>query len=139
MERTVTVACKPFRMMILQDRRPAGVIGREVDEDTGAAGMHGVHQLAELVQRRRRWIELGKCRIDGIEIGCRKRAAVATHARKSRGHGMDWQQLDDPEPQRADDEVEPGGQGAEGTGGRNHRILMAVKQGDGFQLRRHWP
>ena len=63
-ERAVGLAVEPVGVVGLERGRPAGVIGGEVDEETPAARVDGVHELAELVEGRRLHVKLGACGID---------------------------------------------------------------------------
>ena len=114
-ELSVGGAVKPVRMVRLQGRRPASMVGGEVDEEAPALRMHGADQLAELIERRRVGIEFRHRGVDTEEVGRRKRASIFAHHRIGCGHGEDGQCLDDSETHRVHDEVEPARNLAEGS------------------------
>ena len=95
-ELAVLAAAEPFGMVRLKSARPAGVVRRKVDEETAAAGMHGINQFAELVQRRCGDVEFRHRGIDGVEIGGGERASVLAHYRICGRHGKRRKRLHDP-------------------------------------------
>ncbi len=123
---------QPFGMGGMNKGAPARMIGGDIDEQGGLAGMDGINQFTELFQRggfgvenRQGWIHRG-------EIECCIRAAETAHAGK-RGRGrIDGQQLDDLTAQGADNEIQLSNQIAKGAGRGNDGVLMPVQVLDAF-------
>ena len=103
-ELAVRLTMEPVGMMGLQRRRPACVIRGQVDKHQSLPRMHCAHQLPELVERRRVFVELGHRRVDGQKIGRSERTAVFTHHGIARRDRERRQRLDDPKPHRVHDE-----------------------------------
>ena len=115
MEPSVGLVIEPVRMMSLQGRSPARVIGGKIDEEQSATRMHAVDELTELVKRRRELVELRHRRIDGIEISGGERTAVLAHHRIGRRHRERRQRLDDLEAHLVHDQRQPPRDFAEGA------------------------
>ena len=127
-EAAVVVAAEPLRMLDLQRRGPARVVNRQIQQHQAAARMNPVHQLAELLQRRRPVVELGHGRVDAEVVDRREGTAVAAHPRVGRRGRLHRQQLENAEPQRPHDVRQLPQHVAEAPGGRQHRVLLTVQE-----------
>ena len=126
-EASVALAMEPVWVVGLERRRPAGVIGGKVDEEEPATRMDCVDEFAELVERRRVFIELRHCRIDRKKIERGERAAVFAHHGVRRGHRERRQGLDYPEAHLVHHHGEPPHYLAERTElAREYRVDGAV-------------
>ena len=114
-EAAVGLAAEPFGVVGLERGGPARVVGRQVDEERTALGVHGVDQFAKLVERRRGSVELGHGRINRKEIRGGKGAAVFAHHGVGGRHGERRKRLDDPKAHAVHDVVQPPHDFAEGA------------------------
>ena len=110
MKGAVGIAAKPFRMVVLQPRTPAGVVDGQIQKEPGASQMHGIRQFAELFHRRAAFVEHHQRRINGGEIGGGIRRTEAAEAGVGGGGGIDGQQMQDAAFQGVDDVRHLGGQ-----------------------------
>ena len=106
MEAAVGLAAEPLRVVRLQRGGPARVVRREVDEEPRAARVDRVRELAELVERRRRRVELREAGVHREEVRRGERRAEAAHPRERRRDRMHRQQLHDAEALVEEDRVE---------------------------------
>ncbi len=123
-------AAEPVGVVGEQDRGPAGVIGGDIEEEAGAAGVDGVGQFAELVDRGGAGVEHGKRRVDIEQVTRGKGRAIKPHAGEGGGDGMDREKLDDAKAHHAEDGIEPGDQIAERARGGDDRVVLG-EEGSG--------
>ena len=128
MEGAVLIPDKPFRMVPLQLRSPAGVVDGDIDEEPGAAGMDAIRQFAELLERGGPPIELREGRVHIVEIQRSKRTAIPPHAGMSGGHREGRKQQDNTEAHVADDVIQPRGHGPEGAGGGDYGVACVIQR-----------
>ena len=115
-------------MVGLESGRPAGVVGWQVHEECAALRVYRVGKLAELVERRGVRVELRACGIDGEEVRCGKRAAVAAHARERGRHREDWQELDDAKAHVVHDVPKLASDVAERTRWRDDAVALGIEE-----------
>ena len=123
---------KPFRMIYLNFRRPAGMIDRNINKNPGIAGVDSINQLHELLHRRGFDVKFGIRRIDVEKIQRRERTAETSHPGISCRFGVDGQQLDDPASQLLSNKIKIADHLPESAGRRNHGVTFFVKQADRF-------
>ena len=100
-EASVGFVAEPFWMVGLERRRPACVVGGKVDEEESLPRMHRAYELLELVEGRRRFVELRHRRIDREEIRRGEWTSVLAHHGVCSRHRERRQGLDDAKAHRA--------------------------------------
>ena len=123
-------------MVGLERGRPTGVVGGKVDEETPAARVNGVRELAELVEGRRLHVELGACGVDAEEVGGGERTPLLPHHAVGDGHGERREGLHDREAHLPHDRVETAHNLAEGSElAHEHSVdRVCATRGGGFDL-----
>ena len=129
MEAAVGLAAEPFRVVRLQRGGPARVVRREVDEEPRAARVDRVRELAELVERRRRRVELREAGVHREEVRRGERRTEAAHSRERRRDRMHRQQLHDAEALVEEDRVEARDEVAQRALARDRRPAGRVERG----------
>jgi|GEM_PF-3888213 len=134
LEGAVGGASEPFGVVGEERRCPAGVVGRDVEKKTGAAGVDGIRQLAELIDRCGAGVEFGQRRVDVEEIARGEGRAVEAHAGEGGRDGVDGEELDDSEAHRAEDGVEFADQIAEGAGWGDDGVALGEQGAGEFRV-----
>ena len=143
MEGAVHVTLVPLRMVDLEGRGPARVVRGQIHEEAAFVRVGRRHQLAELIERRGRGVELRQRGVHREEVQSREGRAVAAHARIGRRGGMNGQEEQVAEAEPREDVVEVTRQRTEGAARRDDGVarlvqrLLFVREGGGREGRGH--